>query len=361
MNAFNHLEDNAMDSDPHEGGESFTSGGPMNISVTLNEQDQAFVSEEAQATLEDKIKTFIDNMFRRKADDLMNLQHKIDSLAMHLTNELDRTPIDDKAFNVSSDIDDHVTNDQPNLIHVIPSAPGQGLKDESKLRSVLNYSDTRLWHKLTGGGDSRFYAKDLEKHTDIYNYVMEELQYYITYAQMKFPKLIHVKGGAIFSAPHAPAQIDGHNGKLHSDYTADVSQRPLDERPVSIIVAVDPFALKYLPNDNMMRKDIKKIFVRQGEMVMFTSACLHSGDTNESNEYRLRLFAYLVSNEKDFPQNRVTLFDWTDDTDNARIASAAMPSEKENIRRINSKRQRKVHRSNPDCRLRYATERYGFS
>ena len=98
MNAFNHLEDNAMDSDPHEGGESFTSGGPMNISVTLNEQDQAFVLEEAQATLEDKIKTFIDNMFRRKADDLMNLQHKIDSLAMHLTNELDRTPIDDKAI-----------------------------------------------------------------------------------------------------------------------------------------------------------------------------------------------------------------------------------------------------------------------
>ena len=131
--------------------------------------------------------------------------------------------------------------------------------------------------------------------------------------------------------------------------------------PVSIIVAVDPFALKYLPNDNMMRKDIQKISVRQGEMVMFTSACLHSGDTNESNEYRLRLFAYLVSNEKDFPQNRVTLFDWTDDTDNARIASAAMPSEKENIRRINSKRQRKVHRSNPDCRLRYEMERYGLS
>lgn len=353
MNAFNHFEDNAMDSDPREGGESFTSGGPMNISVTLN--------EEAQATLEDKIKTFIDNMFRRMADDLMKLQNKIDSLAMHLTNELDRTRIDDKAFKVSSDIDDHVTNDQPILIHVRPSAPDQGLKDESKLRRVLNYSDTRLWHKLTGGGDSRFYAKDLEKHTDIYNYVMEELQYYITYAQMKFPKLIHVKGGAILSAPHAQAQLDGHHGKLHSDYTADVSQRPLDERPVSIIVAVDPFALKYLPNDNMMRKDIQKIFVRRGEMVMFTSACLHSGDTNESNEYRLRLFAYLVSNEKDFPQNRVTLFDWTDDTDNARIASAAMPSEREKIRRINSKRQRKVHRSNPDCRLRYDTERYGFS
>ena len=337
MNAlFNHLEDNAMDFDPREGGVPFTSGGPMNISVTPNEQDQAFVSDGAQATLEDKIKALIDNTFRRKADDLTKLQHKIDTLTKHFTNELDRTPIDYKAIKVSSHIDDHVTNDQPILIHVIPS-PYQGLKDEAKLRSVLNYSDTRLWHKLTGGGDSRFYAKDLEKHTEIYNYVMDELQYYITYAQMKFPKLIHVKGGAILSAPHAPAQIDGHNGKLHSDYTADVSQRPLDERPVSIIVAVDPFVLKYLPKDNMMRKEIQKICVRQGEMVMFTNACLHSGDTNESNEYQLRLFSYLVSNEKDFPQNRVTLFDWTDDTDNARIASAAMPSEKEKFQRLNSK------------------------
>lgn len=194
---------------------------------------------------------------------------------------------------------------------------------------------------------------------------MYELQNYITYAQKKFPKLIHVKGGAIMSAPYAPAQIDGHNGKLHSDYTADVSQRPLDERPISIIVAVDQFALKYLPNGNMMRKDIQTICVKQGEMVMFTNACLHSGDTNESNEYRLRLFAYLVSNRKDFPQNQVMLFDWTDDTDNARIQSAAMPSEREKIRRIenskNSKGQGKVNRSYSGGRLRYETERYGFS
>ena len=68
-----------------------------------------------------------------------------------------------------------------------------------------------------------------------------------------------------------------------------------------------------------------------------------------------------VSNEKDFPQNQVMLFDWTDDTDNARITSAAMPSEKEKFRRLNSKGQRKVHRSNPGRRLRYETDRYGFS
>jgi hypothetical protein len=58
------------------------------------------------------------------------------------------------------------------------------------------------------------------------------------------------------------------------------------------------------------------------------------------------------------------LFDWTDDTDNATIQSAARPSEKEKFRRIeksNSKGQGKVNRSNSGGRLRYETERYGFS
>ena len=238
MNELNHLDENEEDSGLRKEGVPFTFGEPMDSYVKTNEQDQV--------TLEDNIKTLIGNIFRRKVDELMLLQRKIDTLTEHLTNELDQTPIDDEAIEASSHIDHHVTqHDQPNFIHVIPSAPDHGFKDEAKLRSVLNYSDARLWHKLTGGGDSCFYAKDLEQHPDIYNYVMYELQYYITYAQMKFPKLIHVKGGAILSAPNAPAQIDGHNGKLHSDYTADVSQHPLDERPVSIIVAVDPFALKY--------------------------------------------------------------------------------------------------------------------
>jgi hypothetical protein len=59
--------------------------------------------------------------------------------------------------------------------------------------------------------------------------------------------LKHVKEGAVSIAPNAPAQIDGDYGKLLSDYTANVLERPPDERPISIIVAVDPFGLQYLP------------------------------------------------------------------------------------------------------------------
>jgi hypothetical protein len=154
----------------------------------------------------------------------------------------------------------------------------------------------------------------------MYNYVMKELQDYITYVQQMYLKLKHAKGGAILSAPNAPAQIDVCYGKLHSDYTANVLELSQDERHISIIVAVDPFRLQYLPSQEMKRKDIKRLNVNQGEMVMFTNTCVHSGDTNKSDNYRLRLFGYLVSHEKDFPTNEVMIYDWTDNTKMRRLS-----------------------------------------
>ncbi len=68
---------------------------------------------------------------------------------------------------------------------------------------------------------------------------------------------------------------------------------------------------------------------------MFTNTCLHSGNTNESDNYRLRLFGYMVSHEKEFPKNEVMLYDWTDNMENVQIKSAALTYQKEKIRRIN--------------------------
>ncbi len=66
-------------------------------------------------------------------------------------------------------------DDQQILIHFKPTAPDQGLKDVTRLRNLLHYSNTKMWDKLTGGGDSHFFAKDHEKHPMIYDYVMKEL------------------------------------------------------------------------------------------------------------------------------------------------------------------------------------------
>jgi hypothetical protein len=78
-------------------------------------------------------------------------------------------------------------DDQQILICFKPTAPDQGLKDVTRLHNLLHYSNTKLWDKLTGGGDSPFFAKDRKKHPRIYNYVMKELQDYITYVQQIYP------------------------------------------------------------------------------------------------------------------------------------------------------------------------------
>jgi hypothetical protein len=175
--------------------------------------------------------------------------------------------------------------------------------------------------------------------------------------------LKHVKGGAILRGPKSPVQIDGHYVKLHSDYTANVLERLPDERPLSIIVAVDPFRLQYLPSQEMKRKNIKRLHVNQGKMVMFTNTCLHSSDTNKFYEFRLRLFAYLVIHDRDFPKNEVVLYDWTANKEDAQIKSAALPSKKEKNRRINESNvygRKSVLCSHPPKRVRYQTEKYGF-
>ncbi len=68
---------------------------------------------------------------------------------------------------------------------------------------------------------------------------------------------------------------------------------------------------------------------------MFINMCLHSGNTNKSDEYRLRLFEYLLSHDEDFPKIEVMLYDWTDNTEDAQIKSAALPTQEEKIKRMN--------------------------
>jgi hypothetical protein len=85
---------------------------------------------------------------------------------------------------MSSHCSDHdVIDDQQILICFKPTAPDQGLKDVTRLCNLLHYSNTKLWDKLTGGGDSRFFAKDLKKQPRIYDYVMKKLQDYIMLSQ----------------------------------------------------------------------------------------------------------------------------------------------------------------------------------
>jgi hypothetical protein len=91
---------------------------------------------------------------------------------------------------------------------------------------------------------------------------------------------------------------------------------------------------------------------------MFTNTCLHSGDKNDSNQYCLQLFAYLVSDPLNFPQNKVMLYDWTDTMENARIKTPSQVSEKTMLERIKESNFNKEQLVKG--RVLYETERYGF-
>ncbi len=100
------------------------------------------------------------------------------------------------------------------------------MSDLDMLHKLLHHKKIKLWEHLTGGANSCYFAKDLEKkNRQIYATVMEGLHYYIDVVQDMYPALTHVRDGAIMSAPNALVQFEGHSERLHSDYTADVLEQ----------------------------------------------------------------------------------------------------------------------------------------
>jgi hypothetical protein len=98
---------------------------------------------------------------------------------------------------------------------------------------------------------------------------------------------------------------------LHSDYNIACKEVPPGERPISIIVGLDEFMFMFLQKLSDERKDIANMIVLPGQMIKFTAGCLHAGGTNDTNDDKFRLFAYMVSRPHHI-QNEVTYFDWTD-------------------------------------------------
>lgn len=83
-------------------------------------------------------------------------------------------------------------------------------------------------------------------------------------------------------------------GVEHVDFLDEVQQRPENQRPVSVIVALNPFEFIYLPDPRVVRSDLKTTTVGAGNMIAFTSECFHAGGENNTRDWVLRLFAYLV-------------------------------------------------------------------
>ena len=137
----------------------------------------------------------------------------------------------------------------------------------------------------------------------------------IDYVQGLYPSLVCVKLGALKSLPNCPSQYEGHNNRFHSDYSSHYPEIAPAERPVSVILALDPFEIQYLPHISLTRGDIVHMTVPAGHAIIFTDACLHAGGANNSTKTLFRLFGYMVSTPAHFPVNQVFKYNWNGPSD----------------------------------------------
>ena len=137
-----------------------------------------------------------------------------------------------------------------------------------------------------------------------------------------YPALIRIKYIAMKSKPNEKSQYSRHGNKLHSDYLVDFTNRPAQQRPISVIVSLDAFNFIYLPTKMSSRKELIYTVVSPGQMVFFTNDCLHSGGANNTHNTVFRLFAYMASQSSDIPINGVCKYMWSDTSDDAVILDA---------------------------------------
>ncbi len=92
-----------------------------------------------------------------------------------------------------------------------------------------------------------------------------------------------------------------YDSVYHHDYLQDmVDKRIQDERPLSIILALDEFQFQY--KNAIMDQDMEMVCVPIGHVAIFLSALSYCGGENSAEDYVYCLFAYVVSDEVDYPQ-----------------------------------------------------------
>ena len=172
------------------------------------------------------------------------------------------------------------------------------------------------WHDLTGGGKGtdRVYLPTLgtdHRLRGLFTRVERAMRPYIRWLQERHPKLVHLRYGIIKTLPFGRSQFFLHGNRGHCDFGNEVYRLPPDERPVSMMVALDDFDLIYLPNMSLPDSQMRVLTTLKHNAVKFTNACLHSGGENATAEPKYRIFVYAVSRTVDFPTNHVWISERT--------------------------------------------------
>jgi hypothetical protein len=176
----------------------------------------------------------------------------------------------------------------------------------SNIRNTI-ISTPGIWKPVFGGSNQRFHTPNLKDFPNLYTTVTQHMSWYVALVQKQYPSLIYVNYSILLSKADAPDQ------EFHFDYQDSVINKDPLRQPISLIVALDPFVLNIVTE----RQDNNVTFVargvQEGSCIYFTNKVEHGG---AKNLYRqngqsvdaMRLFAYMVSDEKDFPLDAVQYF-----------------------------------------------------
>ncbi len=128
---------------------------------------------------------------------------------------------------------------------------------------------------------------------------------YFQYIKRIYPAITAGKVGALGTKAGAPSQYEKQKSTLHRDYSETVLDRPPCERPLSIIMALDSFSFLLKPPLSLNKDNYVETRVERGQAIIFTNEQLHAGGPNRETRQVYRLFAYVVSNEADYPNIEV--------------------------------------------------------
>jgi hypothetical protein len=203
-------------------------------------------------------------------------------------------------------------------IQIVSPAPMWNITRASieKITQVLQACPDVWWENLPGQGSGRRWLKGINEvgkwnGEAVKQQIEAMMRPYLEFIKYQYPCLKYWRVGALQTKPNTPSQYEKLQNQLHSDYSEAALEREPGERPMSMIMALDEFAFLYEDkdtndgDDNVDEDDICEMTVRSGHAIAFTNELFHAGGANLTGKTIYRLFAYIVSDEKDYPNSKV--------------------------------------------------------
>ena len=166
------------------------------------------------------------------------------------------------------------------------------------------------WASLPGQGTSRQWLQRIGEASSpaelhLKRQIKDVMTPYFRYIKMIYPAMTAWKVGALRTKAGASSQYEKQDSTLHRDYSETVLDHPPQERPMSIIMALDSFSFLVKPPLPLNYNEYVETMVERGQAIIFTNEQLHAGGPNREMRMVFRLFAYVVSNEADYPNKEV--------------------------------------------------------